>query len=468
MPQSKPRRIGGHAVVIGASMAGLLAARVVAEHFEKVTLLDRDTMPAGPEPRKCVPQDKHVHAMLKRGSDVLEKLFPGLEEELRQAGAVFSEMGRDGMWYQHGAWKPRLASGIFVPVLTRPLLEQHVRRRVLANPKVSLRQGVEVQGLVYDGALERMRGVRLAELGSRQEQVLEANLVVDASGRGSRSPLWLQELGYGEPREERVHIGFCYVTRMVRLPESLELDWKTMAIQPSAPEQTRIGYFFRVEGNQYISTLGGYHGDHPPLEEEGLLEFARGLPRPEYYEVLRHAEPVTKPVAFTVPYSRRYHYEEMKRFPAGYLVMGDAVCSFNPTFGQGMSVAAINAEILDQVLQAQGDRSLTLAHRFYRAAKPANDLAWLLAGSEDMRFPQTQAERPFGLAAIQWFTKQVVQMASTDEAVTRTFYRMVNMIEGPEALASPSILFKVALWSLGLRGGRTPVVDPPRLAPSPS
>lgn len=467
MPQSKPRRIGGHAVVIGASIAGLLAARVLADHFERVTMLDRDTLPEGPESRRCTPQDRHAHAMLKRGVVILEKLFPGLEEELRQAGAVFAEMGRDNMWYQHGVWKPRIASGIVVPVLTRPLLEQRLRRRVLANPKVSVRQGVEVQSLVYDGALERVRGVHLVDLETRQEQVMEANLVLDTSGRGTRSPRWLQELGYGEPREERMHIGFCYVTRLVRLPRSLELDWKTMAIQPSAPEQRRLGYFFKVEGEQYISTLGGYHGDHPPADEQGLLEFARGLPRPEYYEVLRHAEPVTKPVAFTVPYSRRYHYEELKRFPAGYLVMGDAVCVFNPTFGQGMSVIALNAEILDEVLQAQGDRSLTLAHRFYTAAKPANDLAWLLAGSEDMRFPQTQGERPMGLGAIQWFTRQVVQMASTDEEVTQTFFRMVNMLEGPESLASPSILLKVARWSLGMRGGRTPVIDPPRLATSP-
>ncbi|AKJ02532.1 2-polyprenyl-6-methoxyphenol hydroxylase-like FAD-dependent oxidoreductase [Archangium gephyra] len=437
---SKP--IGKHAIVYGGSMSGLTAAGMLARHFERVTLVERDVFEDGPKHRKGVPQAQHYHGMLMRGINILGDIFPGIREDLRAAGAQTLDMCRDTAWYKGDVWCPRFPSAIDHVSLSRPLLEWLVRKRVMALPNVHILSGREATGFLMSADHSRLTGVRIQAPGGGQEETLEGELVVDTTGRGSRTPQWLEALGFPRVEETRIQVDVGYATRSFQLPADLKPDWKLLSVTPDMPRTRRFGVMAAIESGRFMVCLGGWLGEHPPADEAGFLEFARNLPQPHIHEALRLAEPLS-PISFhRFPHHQRRYYERMSRFPEGLVVVGDAVCSFNPIYGQGITVGALQVETLGACL-GQGLESVSLRYR--RGLEKTLSVPWTLATSGDLLFPEVQAVRPPGFAVTSWLGTQVQRLASHDHEALLTFQRVMHMVEPPTALFSPRMMLKMLL-----------------------
>lgn len=279
------------AAVIGGSVAGLMAARVLADHFDDVVIFDRDSPPDGPRDRKCVPQGPHVHALLPAGGDALQELFPGLLEELVSAGGIAFDMGSEIRWFIGGVWHVQNSFGIPGYSQSRAFLEFYIRQRVQKLANVESRHGCEVLELLVEPSAKRVQGLRV-RTGNKAEDV-GADLVVDCSGRGSRLAEWLQEAGFGRPLEGAVTINIGYSSRIYRPPSGWKRDWVLLMVTASPPDRFKSAAIFVIEGGNWMVTLNGRCRNYPPHDEEGFLKFAREVEQLDVYEVIRSAEPLT-------------------------------------------------------------------------------------------------------------------------------------------------------------------------------
>ncbi len=435
---------GKTALVIGASMAGLLAARALADHYEQVTLLERDLLPAGSEQRKGVPQGRHAHAVLVRGLAIMENYFPGLIDYLVSQGADYGDVSQNARWYHEGgAHQPALSGNNAINV-SRPLLEAAIRTRVLALPNVTVIDSCDVLGLLATADNTRVTGVRLIRrrAGSAEEN-MTADLVVDTSGRGSRTPVWLKALGYEAPQEEVVKIDVTYTSCEFR--RQLEQTSAPVALIVAAtPENRRGGVLLTQEGGRWMLTVAGYLGEQAPPDHAGLLNYAKGLATPALYARIQDAEPISAPVVYKIPSNLRRRYERLTRFPAGYLVMGDALCSFNPIYAQGMSVAALEAVALGECLQ-EGDARL--AQRFFKQASKIIDIPWSTAVGNDLRFPEIEGPRTAMTKFVNWYLAKLHHVAQRDEVVSLAFLKVVNLLKPPPSIMQPRIMWRVLIGS---------------------
>lgn len=442
-----------HAVVVGASIGGLLAARVLSESHAAVTLVERDRLGEAPAPRRGVPQGRHVHGLLARGRDVLEELFPGLTDELLGLGVTSRDLQSEFRWVNDGRLLRQAPSGLFGLGVSRPLLEARIRARVQALPGVTVADGCGATGLASAPDGRRVTGVRmLCPVADGAERVLAADLVVDATGRGSRGPQWLGALGYPAPPVEQVHIGLAYASRTYRR----EAGHPDGAVIGATTSCLRGGAMLAQEGDRWIVSFGGFLGDAPPVDHEGYTAYAATLPAPLIHEVIRDAEPLTDVVRYRFAASTRRRYERVGRLLDGFLAFGDAISSFDPVYGQGMTVAALEALALREALTA-GDRDL--GHRFFHAAAAVIDGPWDVAVGGDLRFPGVRGPRTAKVRAVNAYLRRLHVAAERDPEVGRAFLRVVNMVDRPERLLSPSVGRRV------LRAGRSSrtgaVVEPP-------
>jgi 2-polyprenyl-6-methoxyphenol hydroxylase-like FAD-dependent oxidoreductase len=435
------KHIGQHAIVIGSSMGGLLAARVLSDHFAHVTVLERDIMPAFGEQRKGVPQGRHAHGLLATGFRVMQRLFPGFERDLVAAGAQIGDSTGDGLWFQHGGYLAQTEGKLPAALMSRPALEANVRARVLGLNNVRLETGVDVIALAsLDG--RRVIGVKLDR--GTGDELLEADLVVDASGRGSRSPAWLEALGYAKPAASEVKVNMAYASRTYRRKPT-DLGGNThLIVAPKAPNQKRGGVLLAQEGDRWIVTLIGMVGDVPPTDERGFLEFARSLPTPDLFDVISQAEPLSEVTPHKYPSSLRRHYEQLETFPEGYLVFGDALCSFNPIFGQGMTVASLEAEALETSLRGGLEG---LWRRFFKRAAKVIDIPWTLAAGADLAFPQAQGKRGPEVNVVNAYIGKLLEAAWHDPKLAVAFHQVSNLIKPPTSLFAPGVVWRVLLGS---------------------
>ncbi len=426
----------GTAVVIGGSMAGLSAAAVLAARFSSVVIVERDALPDEPADRKGVPQGRHAHGLLPSGLERLEGWFPGLTQELVDAGASYVDIGRDAVWYQGGGYRIRFSTGVAGPVASRALLEHHVRRRALALPNVSLRAGARVTGLTTTDDRATVTGVSLQD-----GTTLAADLVVDASGRVGHSLRWLRELGYQPPPTTEIDVDVAYASRRVRLAGAAP-DWK-FAISLGGPPSGRWGVAFPLESGEWIVTLTGLHGDRPPTDDAGFLAFARSLPSPEVAGLLESAVPTGPIVTHRLRSNLRRHVERMRHVPGGLVMLGDAVCSFNPTYGQGMSTAALQAEALGQALDRTTTTDARFVKAFYRRAAKAITPAWQLTTGADFALAATVGRRPPGTDLVNRYMRHAFRASQVSEKVAMRVIEVTTLLRPPPALLTPAMLVTV-------------------------
>ncbi|SAL06675.1 Putative epoxidase LasC [Caballeronia arationis] len=442
------KNLSEHAIVIGASMGGLLAARALSDFYTTVTVLERDAFPAADIPRKGVPQGRHIHGLLARGSAILEEFFPGYNNEVvAQSGGLLGDVANDVSWIGRNVKLANGTSGLIGLLASRPVLEGHLRRRVLRLPNVRAMENCAVQGLASDAARKSVTGVRIRVEGKLDETV-SADLVVDATGRGSSSADWLEELGYQPPVNEKVEIGIVYMTRTYRRRPT-DLDGKLGIVVAGSAPNWRNGVMLAQEDDSWIVSAGGFLGDDAPDNDQGFLAYLATLPTAEIHDVVARAEPLSDYRRYRYASSVRWRFEKLARFPENYLVFGDAICSFNPIYGQGMTVAAQEALTLHQCLLAGSNH---IARRFFRAAAKIVDIPWDIAVGNDLRHPQVKGARPPMLRFINWYIGKLHLAATSDSALATTFLKVVNLMIPPPSLLSPAIAWRVwrGNWRLAL------------------
>lgn len=432
-----------HAVVIGGSIAGLLAARVLAEHAERVTIVERDHFPDEPEPRAGVPQGHHLHVLLEGGQLALERLLPGVVDELREQGSPRVGLPEDIVSWQAGRWFRRTATTASLLTGARPRLEHLVRRRVLADPRIGVAQGAEVVGLLGDAT--RVRGVRLRERDAGQEtREVGADLVVDASGRGTQAPRWLSAIGAEPPHEETIDTGLAYATRLYRDGSGGAVaDCLGYFVVPS-PGQTRGGVVMPVEDGCHLVTLSGLRGDEPPTDPEAFEDFAKRLPHPIVHEWMTRARGESAVRAFRRTANVRRRYDRPGRRPAGFLATGDALCTFNPVYGQGMAVAAIGAVALRDALA--DPRRTPTTRRVQRALFEASRQAWDISAGADKGMPGAVGSAVASRAVdrpVTWYLDRVQARYTGNPVVGRTFRSVLSLVDPVTALFAPRVAREV-------------------------
>jgi 2-polyprenyl-6-methoxyphenol hydroxylase-like FAD-dependent oxidoreductase len=435
------------AIVIGGSIAGLLAARVLSDHFEKVMVIERDSLPDDTAYRAGVPQARHLHGLMIRGQRVMESLFPGFNDDLNESGAPEVMWGRDGFFVTTGGWTQRFESNLYSNIVARAELEWLVRRRVVALRNVSFLTERDVVGLLADAGKTRVTGVQIESRADHSQESLYADLVVDASGRGSKAPEWLTALGYDAPEETVINAHCGYATRWYEVPENPSFKDYLIAIQPRAAEKIyRGGGLLRVSGNRWVVTLIGANGDYPPTDEAGFMEYARTLPVPTIYEAIKDAKPISSIYGYRRLENRARHYERLARRPENFIVMGDAACGFNPIYGQGMTVAALEAEMLGKLLHGYTGRDLTgFASAFQKRLSKLLRPAWMLAVTEDLRYPDVEGRADWVVRFSQRYFDMVARAMAHDNRVAKGFFETMNMLKPPMSLIRPELLTRV-IW----------------------
>lgn len=434
MTRFKPAR--KKALVLGGSIAGLLAARVLSDVYEKVTIIERDDLSSEGENRRGVPQDGHAHGLLASGSRILEEMFPGISQELTNGGAVPADVVNDGRWFFEGDCLSRVPSGTMGILLSRPFLETAVRRRVRSISGIEIADNCAVRHLAMDAG--RVKGV------ITDDGFLEADLVIDATGRGSQSPKWLASLGFRVPGEERVEVQLAYTTRYFRRRET-DMNGALFTAVTASPENKGSGVILAQEDGRWVVTLIGRFGVHPQEDLEGFVRYSKSLAAPYIYDAIRNAQPIGNALTTRFPASVRRRYEKLSKFPEGFLTFGDAICSFNPVYGQGMSVAALQALTLREQL-SKGDDDL--ARRFYNAAAKVIDVPWNIAVGSDLRMPEVKGTRTIGGRLMSWYIGRLHRFAHRDGPAAVTFMRVAQLLDDPSLLLRPGLAFRVLTANL--------------------
>ena len=432
--------VGDHAVVLGGSIGGLLAARMLSEAYRRVTVIERDEVAGATGPRKAIPQGHHIHALLGRGKEILDETFEGFTDELVSLGVPVGDFGTTLSWYFNGRMIKKSETGLICVAAGRPLLEERIRRRVLALGNVTLRERTDVAGLVASPDKRRITGVRVQERDTGgPAETLEADLVVDVTGRGSRTPRWLTELGYPQVQEERVRMDLTYTTCDFVAPLPFDPIGDDIALIPVATPGMPRGAIFARLPDRYAISLTGILGDRPPTDHKGFLEYVETLPVPEIYKAVRDAEPMGPAHSFHFPASVRRHYERQATHPDGLLVMGDAACVFNPVYGQGMTVAAMGAVVLRDHVR----RGVPRPRDFFRDLARTIDAPWDMSAGADLGFPGVQGRRTLKVRMGNEYIPRLQAAAATDGVLSKAFLRSAGLVDPPTALMQPRIMSRV-------------------------
>ncbi|MGC2572204.1 MAG: FAD-dependent monooxygenase [Candidatus Nitrosopolaris sp.] len=443
---------GRNVLVIGGSLAGLFAARVLADFFEKVTILDRDVFPVIADHRKGVPQSYHAHALLPTAFPILERLFPGIMNDLRKDGAAtaynvvpFAFVSPKGL-LPLPKW-PEIIS------FSRHLLEWHVRDHVSRLPEVEIITDVEVAGLLATQDRTRVTGIRIRERGKERHtntRSLFGDLVVDASGRHSQAPQWLVELGYEAPPVETINSNLRYASRFYAKPDQFVAEWHSLAVN-EGPPRGHAGFILAVDNERWHVTLSGMAGIVPPIDEEGFLKWAQDLPDPSIYEALRIAQPLTPIRGFGTPENHWRHFEQMHRWPMGFIVTGDAVCAFNPVYGQGMTVSALDAMTLQRCLQEhQRSPKADFEHYLQRQIAKITASVWLIATNEDLRWPtvKLRGARPNpSLRFLRNYLDLVLFSAIVDPEIAQAYFNVLILASPPNSMVRPRMVGRILVAS---------------------
>ena len=440
--QNLVKFLGSRAIVIGGSIAGLLSARVLADYFEEVIIVDRDALPKTPQPRIGVPQSVQPHVLFTKGYQIINELFPGIKKQLTANGAITIDWTQEFKHYIEGNWGlvTQQPSEIVSVTCSRYLLEWTIRQELLKLPQISFKEQSKVTGLVYDDNSDRITGISLYS-----SVDLDADLIVDASGRSSQASQWLQAINLNPVPETIVNPFLGYATRRYKLP-NIDTDWKVLLISQTPPKNTRLGYLAKIENGEAIATLGGYSKDFPPLDEAGFLKFASSLAQPEFYQTIVDATPTSPIYAHRATANRLRNYEKIK-LPLGFVALGDAVCALCPVYGQGMTIAALGAKTLQSWLNNSSLKQLN-NNRFQKQLAKNNSFHWMLATSQDARFPATvggkQGKKGI-VDKLMSYMNKLLSKSTIDSQTHLLLLEVSHLLRSPLFLYHPAVIWRVLI-----------------------
>ena len=423
------------AVVIGGSIAGLLAARVLSDHFKEVIMIEKDSYLDNDDVRNGTPQANHIHTLLVRGKEILLEFFPELEKNLLEKGANRIDFLNDVRYRLPSGWAPKFNSGIVSFACTRTLLENTIRHQVQKNSKIRIEQGKHITSFI----LEKSNRISLK---IKEGEEIQGDLIVDCTGRNTKTPEWLEAIGFPKPRETKIDSFVRYSTRRY-IPPKKDRKWKMLIILNKPIVNPRIGGIYPIEDGKWLVGLYSIGKNYPPTDEKGFLEFTKHLESSELHDALRDAVPDSEICGYQVRGSRKYHYEEMSRWPENFIVLGDAVSIFNPYYGQGMTAAAMGAKTLDDTLKS-GKMKKGTTREFQKRLAKAVSLPWILGTSEDLRWPTTAGKRPDTVTrTVQRYAQKVLLLSPRSNLAAKSFQQMMHMTRSPVAIFHPVILLQL-------------------------
>jgi 2-polyprenyl-6-methoxyphenol hydroxylase-like FAD-dependent oxidoreductase len=429
--------------VLGGSIAALFAARALCEGYDEVVLVDRDKLIGVREARRGAPQGRHINGLLARGARAMEELFPEITVELVRDGCPITDLAGTVRWYVGGVPLQQTRAGLTNVAARRPLMEAHVRDRVQALGNVTFMEEYDIAGLVTTEDRAKVVGARVrcsgGANGDAEETVVTADLIVDATGRGSRTPVWLESLGYGRVKDEGAKIGLGYASRHYVLGTD-PFGTNHSIISIASPDRPRGAIFTKTDSGTVELTVYGILGDHPPTDPEGFNAFAKTLTAPEIYEAITDAKPIDDPVLYKFPTTMRHRYDKMTSFPENFIVIGDAVCTPNPVFAQAQTLAALEAlALLRHMRSGRPIRSLD----FMKEVGAIIDPAWDMTTGVDLSFPGVPGRRTLKLKLIQAYMQRLLIAATQDAKFTEAFMRSAGMVDDPKALTKPGLVVNV-------------------------
>jgi 2-polyprenyl-6-methoxyphenol hydroxylase-like FAD-dependent oxidoreductase len=442
--------IGRQAVVIGAGMAGLPAARVLADFFEHVLVLERDALPLDVSHRVGTPQARHTHALLAGGQRALEELFPGFEQDLGEAGAVPLRAGSDIRFERpvYDPFPPRDV-GVRARAMSRPLVELTVRQRVERYANITIREHCRAQELIGSPDDVGVSAVRF-ENGNGKSDTVAADLVIEAAGRGNLTLGLLASLGRPRPAKTIIGVNITYATAVYATPDNAPAEWKGVMTFDSPAQGGLAAVMAPIEQNRWIVTLVGRHGEKPPADPDGFLAYSQQLRTSTIYDAIKGAEQLGEIARFGFPASIRRHFDRLKEFPRGLLPFGDSMCRFNPVYGQGMSVAAQEARLLHRLLEsrtAESDPLGGLASAFFSEAEALIDTPWGLSVIPDLAHPKTEGQRPQDLEEMLGFAEALNGLAAEDPGVHKLLFEVLHLLKPRSILNDPDLVERVKAFA---------------------
>ncbi|MCU5499667.1 MULTISPECIES: FAD-dependent oxidoreductase [Bacillus cereus group] len=432
------------AIVIGGSIAGKLAAKALSSTFKEVIIIEAGERWDGKSSRKRVPQSNHPHVLLKGGEKAIEELFPTITNELIETGSIVNNFTRDIKWHQFGLWKQQFIGKVHMIQQSRFLLEWHIQKRIDDISNVTTKYGTSVEGLLIDGKRNKVCGVKAKCLETGTQEEIQADIVVDASGFGSKSIAWLREYNI-EVQEEKARIDLFYATRMFKLKGNEKLDCCNMLMSPSFPDNPYGVLIQTIEDNRYFVTFSGYANEKAPQTDDEFYDFAENLSISNVTDFLNKAEAISNIKTYKIPYQVRRRFDLVNHLPEGLLVVGDAHCRFDPVFGQGVSVAAMEAHQLQLLLQKRQKLDKTFTQRFYKKTANIIQTPWEMTTTEISRHPQLTRKLSMKQKFQLWYTKQIYELSATDSDVYIRLVRVMNLIRSPLHLFHPKVLLAVLL-----------------------
>ncbi|HGG0583350.1 MULTISPECIES: FAD-dependent oxidoreductase [Bacillus] len=432
------------AIVIGGSMAGKLAAKALSTSFKEVIIIEAGERWDGKSSRKRVPQSNHPHVLLKGGENAIEELFPTITNELIEAGSIINNFTRDLKWHQFGLWKQPFIGEVHMIQQSRPLLEWHIQKRIHQISNITIKYETLVKGLLVDAKLNKVCGVKVKYLETNTQEEVHADLVVDASGFGSKSIEWLREYEI-EVQEEKVRIDLFYATKMFKLKENEKLDCCNVLMSPSFPDNPYGVLIQTIEDNRYFVTFSGYANEKAPQTDDEFYDFAENLSISNVTDFLNKAEGITDIKTYKISYQVRRRFDLVNNVPEGLLVVGDAQCRFDPVFGQGVSVAAMEAHQLQLLLQDRKHLDKTFTQQFYKKTATIIETPWDMTTTEISRHPQLKRELTTKQKFQLWYTKQIYRLSASNSDVYIRLVRVMNLIRNPFHLFHPKVLLSILL-----------------------
>jgi 2-polyprenyl-6-methoxyphenol hydroxylase-like FAD-dependent oxidoreductase len=440
------RQLGRRAVVVGAGIGGLAAAGALAKYFERVDVLERDRLSRSAGSRSGTPQDRHPHGLLAGGLRALDQIFPGYKRDLAAAGAVPVSFAREVEFERPDVGAlPKRDFGISMLCATRPLIELVLRRRAEAVANIVLRAASRVTGIVPAARGDGVRGVRFVSDSGRSE-TLDADLVVDASGRGAPTLTLLDALGWDRPQMTEIGVDLSYNTAVVEIPPTATPDWKLVLTLPDPPHLAFHAVLAPTEDRHWIIVIADHNATSWIETWDAFLEASRSLITPTVYNALRHAQPPEGIRHYRFPVSTWKHFERLPRLPRGVLPVADALCRFNPIHAQGMSSAAKQARLLEDVLHRAADEPdpiAALQTGFMAEVASVIETPWTMSTSADLAFLQTRGERPDNFTEAREFEAALFRAAVADPVVHRAMLEVAQLLQPQSLLQEPDIIRRI-------------------------